>query len=742
MCLLVTGGCVRDAKPPVTLESALGVLTNVASFAQRPIGRAGLVSSFDRTGGNTDWDTLERARPDGWVVLADLKGPGILHRIWQTGLWDREVAFFLDGEKEPRIRSKFGELFGKHDPFAPPLADSVSRGCYSYVPIPFHKSVVVAVSANKGAPAQGYYQINYELFDRSVDVVSFPVLVSDAQRKRIHEVGGAWTNTAVAMAKASAACTNRIDLQMAPHAKETWMDRQSGGTLRCFTVRIATEAGVSDRKRAELLRGLVLRMYWDGAKEPSVNVPLGDFFANGLHSRSFASLPLARLRGDFISRFPMPFGAGARAEIVNDTDAPVALTVTYDLDTTAPSMANREFFHAAWRGSALSGAPFRMWQTEGTGHLAGFYLVSMGMDGSWNMLEGDERIWIDGEVSPSFSGTGLEDCFNGAWYYDGLFDLPVHGLMEKAGPQTAQYRFLLPDRISFSKGARMDFEFGDGNRSVGYMSAVAYWYQPQPHAAGITLPSMAQRFPPANGVERAGIMASLIYLERAGLFQEAWERCGFYADQLAGSDAGGLLSLRAAAYQESLAGYESVSNFYRKAAAAPPDGPIAQQARSLRWFHESETNMFLGIQINGQYRLYLDRQLISEGDNPLSLSVQPVVLAPGEHEIAIEITPTRPLARALLYLRSHTANVELTADGWTVALKRPANWPACDDPAVTWISDIGYDRFPTQDSWQFMPNAFAGMQSVQYIDCFRPWVEWRNSQVPAYFRKRWTVPGV
>ena len=30
--------------------------------------------------------------------------------------------------------------------------------------------------------------------------------------------------------------------------------------------------------RMNLFRGLVLRMYWDGTKVPSVEVPLGDFF--------------------------------------------------------------------------------------------------------------------------------------------------------------------------------------------------------------------------------------------------------------------------------------------------------------------------------------------------------------------------------------------------------------------------------------------------------------------------------
>src|ERR1700749_80101 len=38
---------------------------------------------------------------------------------------------------------------------------------------------------------------------------------------------------------------------------------------------------ISDRS-PEMLRSLRLRMYWDGASQPAVDVPLGDFFAAGV----------------------------------------------------------------------------------------------------------------------------------------------------------------------------------------------------------------------------------------------------------------------------------------------------------------------------------------------------------------------------------------------------------------------------------------------------------------------------
>ena len=71
------------------------------------------------------------------------------------------------------------------------------------------------------------------------------------------------------------------------------------------------------------LRGLVLRMYWDGNPFPSVESPIGPFFGQGWNeSYPFVSLPLAvgptEGRG-LVSYFVMPFSNGARIEIENQT---------------------------------------------------------------------------------------------------------------------------------------------------------------------------------------------------------------------------------------------------------------------------------------------------------------------------------------------------------------------------------------------------------------------------------------
>src|SRR5580698_7381676 len=70
-------------------------------------------------------------------------------------------------------------------------------------------------------------------------------------------------------------------------------------------------------------RMLVLRMYWDGEKDPSVECPIGDFFGMG-HGidKPFTSLPV-RVTSDGRGRncyWPMPFRKSARITVSNDSD--------------------------------------------------------------------------------------------------------------------------------------------------------------------------------------------------------------------------------------------------------------------------------------------------------------------------------------------------------------------------------------------------------------------------------------
>ena len=181
-------------------------------------------------------------------------------------------------------------------------------------------------------------------------------------------------------------------------------------------------------------RTLVLRAYWDGADEPAVEVPYGDFFCSGwgrfaqVNSQPIAANP----NGGFNSYWPMPFRSGARLTIENTSDQPVTVyyQVTYEL---GEDHADDGYLHAQWRRSnpLESHVPHTILDgIEGAGHYVGTYLAwGVNSNGWWG--EGEIKFFLDDDVDyPTICGTGTEDYFGGAWN----FDVPGQGYVEFSTP--------------------------------------------------------------------------------------------------------------------------------------------------------------------------------------------------------------------------------------------------------------------------------------------------------------------
>lgn len=98
---------------------------------------------------------------------------------------------------------------------------------------------------------------------------------------------------------------------------------------------------------------LVLRMYWDGEKSPSVESPLNDFFCEG-HGLDYPvnSLPF-RVTSDGRGRncyFPMPFKKSAKIEVTNEGKEPVHAFYYYvDWQKLDKLPRHTAYFHAMYR---------------------------------------------------------------------------------------------------------------------------------------------------------------------------------------------------------------------------------------------------------------------------------------------------------------------------------------------------------------------------------------------------------
>lgn len=200
-------------------------------------------------------------------------------------------------------------------------------------------------------------------------------------------------------------------------------------------------------------RLLTLRIYWDGEEHPSVECPIGDFFAMG-HGVDlpFESLPVT-VSSDGRARncyWPMPFRESARVTVTNESSVPCGAIFYYiDWQALESLPEDTAYFHAMYRQEfpCVMGRNFLIADIEGRGHYVGtvqsVYHVSPGWYG-----EGDDFFFIDGEEEPRLRGTGTEDYFCDAWGFR-QFSGPFYGvpLWEgyDTGDRSTAYRWHIAD---------------------------------------------------------------------------------------------------------------------------------------------------------------------------------------------------------------------------------------------------------------------------------------------------------
>jgi hypothetical protein len=251
-------------------------------------------------------------------------------------------------------------------------------------------------------------------------------------------------------------------------------------------------------------RKIIFRIYWDGEKEPSVEAPIGDFFAvgHGLN-RNLSSLPIAnsssgRARNCY---WYMPFRKSARITATNEGGQSVDAFYYYidyrELESLPPDTPT---FHAQYRQEmpCQPGNSYVILDAEGRGHYVGCNMSILQRAMGW-WGEGDDKIFVDGEKFPSLYGTGSEDYFSDAWGMredENLFyGCPLQEQDFKTGAKATVYRFHIPDLIPFQKSIRVTIEHGHANNRSDYFSSVAYWYQSEPHRSFPALPPVGERLP-------------------------------------------------------------------------------------------------------------------------------------------------------------------------------------------------------------------------------------------------------
>ena len=257
----------------------------------------------------------------------------------------------------------------------------------------------------------------------------------------------------------------------------------------------------------------ILRMYWDDEKDPSVEVPVGDFFAMGwgVYSRLSSLAVCVNPGSAFNSYWPMPFRKKAKITVENLDDK--AMVIYYQIDYTQTQVPkDAAYFHAQFR--RVNPLPYKDVYTildnvKGKGQYVGTYLAyGVHNNGWWG--EGEIKFYMDGDKAfPTINGTGTEDYFGGSYNFENQekkqyeeFTSPYSGLIQVIKPdglyKTQQrfglYRWHIADPVRFDTDLRVTIQALGWRAGGRYLplqddiSSVAFWYQTEPHAAFPPLP--------------------------------------------------------------------------------------------------------------------------------------------------------------------------------------------------------------------------------------------------------------
>ncbi len=480
-------------------------------------------SSYDRasrydeaTGKYVNWD----ANNDGPMfirqegnrsVMAEMKGPGCIWRIWSALTDKGHVKIYLDGKEDPAVDLPFNDYFtGKAAPFAYPtlsyaLEDQGCRGKNLYFPIPYRKSCKIVAEKGWGR----YYHFTYTTFPKGTKVPTFTSEPSPED--------------AAALKKLDQFFRDRLGTDPAgPRSgEETVSDTVlvspgSSQSLELLGPRAITaiKGRVAFRDREDemaSLRKLVLNITFDGQKEPAVSCPLGDFFGTAPGINHYKSLPTGMTKEGFYSYWYMPFGKSAVLELVNDDG--IDREVQYEIVHAPLSrpFADMGHFHCKWHRDIFPLSKDRwpdwtMLRTQGRGRFCGVMLHVWNPRGGW-WGEGDEKFFVDGEKFPSTIGTGSEDYFGYAWGNPHLFQTPYHcqTMTENNKGHQSLLRWHIADNVPFQKSFEACIEKYFRNEDRGTLYAcVACWYLSPDGADPIAVPPVDQRHgycvsPPSQG---------------------------------------------------------------------------------------------------------------------------------------------------------------------------------------------------------------------------------------------------
>ena len=744
--VLVIGGAVAGCGrapegPPVTVATLAERLVDPLWLARMDQPDTKLHSSYDRTGGNNDYGTFLRdSQTPGWKVLVDLKGPGYVSRVWFTGAKDgypHHFRFYFDGETTPRLEGDIKELFsGTMAPFIAPLAEYRNYCWYSFVPLPYQKSLRIECEAgppeDNGAPRKVYYQISESKLPRRTTVETFAWPLPARDVTALDQAQTIWA-------------ANRLP-EVGEKQVFTLTDWKNSARIDGPAVirRIEFEpdwAQIPEDRRDAVLRDWRVVIRYDGATNDSVNVPLGDLCGMPWRRVRAESLYFGMEENSLFCAFPMPIAQSAEIRLVAGRISSVPVTVRVWVQPRDESpIGQLGYFHANWRRTTPNdvGRPHLILSVKGRGKFVGCLLSVVALDGSYWVLEGDESIRKDREKTPGWLGTGLEDYFNGGWYYQNVMAGPTHGLFVKEPFRTVQYRVHPMDPTLFLESLNMEFERGPDQASQAFFESVGWYYMDRPQTADTMRLRAEDRVAPQDlRLDMGVVMTAIWNHERLGDWQGARDELALRLQRHGAQYPPGvrqMLELRLALLEEKLGGPNPLPDFLQ-------DADANVRAAAERIHRHREEGLALGVfYANMPAKLFIDGREVMQAGSPERVEAAVLDLPPGRHVLAIQAPRQRYPDWVLLALRGKEWFAGTEPLTWTYAFDPPGDWAAVDFDDSAWLvlGGTGVKGPPEEPFVWVEPEPYLGM--VSHALGIRPGGDWPVNGRTVVYRKHLTVP--
>lgn len=250
-----------------------------------------------------------------------------------------------------------------------------------------------------------------------------------------------------------------------------------------------------ESRKAAGSRGIVLSVYFDDVDRPAVRAPIADFFADGCNGRSgHFSTPFVEkgpsTRNCF---FPMPFAAGARVTLTNETPYDVMCYSFVEFDRLSRWDPSLGYFHATWRRFAFQldqETDEHFFHIDGDGHLLGQAWSVVTDEPFFRafhfLMEGNNEWRIDGEPDPRVNYLGTECAFGLHYGFRELFAGTFNGLNFVQAQDPAMfsvYRFWPSALLRFTKNLDLRLNWTAEFRSEKFREMISrYGYDPDAFA--------------------------------------------------------------------------------------------------------------------------------------------------------------------------------------------------------------------------------------------------------------------